>query len=161
MKKYFILASLTLLCCMFFSCSSDDDAEKDLDLTGTWYMSSYEDYDYEDGKVLTVTVPQEEVLTKKIFSKKTGQVYDVITMQRSILPNEFGEPDFENPKYGNWEFFLSETYDFQGKKLFTDHFDYDVVSVSSKKIILGADVHISADEPNKTIYLKQTYSKMD
>ena len=103
MKKYFILASLTLLCCMFFSCSSDDDAEKELDLTGTWYLSSYDEYDEDDDKVTTITVSKVDATRKKIFTKRAGQVYDVQSINRHYIPNELGYIDYENPQLGDWD----------------------------------------------------------
>ena len=161
MKKYFILASLTLLCCMFFSCSSDDDAEKELDLTGTWYLSSYDEYDEDDDKVTTITVSKVDATRKKIFTKRAGQVYDVQSINRHYIPNELGYIDYENPQLGDWEVGTTETYIFKDDKLITDQLDYDVLKVDSKKIVLGLYVYLSFDNPNLKMYITHTYSKMD
>lgn len=160
MKKYFILASLTLLCCMFFSCSSDDDAEKELDLTGTWYLSSYDEC--EDEQVRTITVSKADATSKKIFKKRAGLVYDVQSLNRHYIPNELGHYDYENPQLGDWEVGSTETYIFKDDKLFVDDYlEYDVLSIDSKKIKLGFYVLVSYDNPNLKKYMTQTYSKMD
>ena len=160
MKKYFVLASLTLLCCMFFSCSSDDDAEKELDLTGTWYLSSYDEC--EDEQVRTITVSKADATSKKIFKKREGQVYDVQSLNRHFIPNELGHYDYENPQLGDWEVGTTETYIFKDDKLFIDDYlEYDVLSIDSKKIVLGFYVLLSFDNPNLKKYITQTYSKMD
>lgn len=159
MNKYLVLTVFTFVCCMFFSCSSDDEAEKELDLTGTWYLSSYEEY--EDGEVISVEISKSDSKSKKVLKKRDGQVYDVVCMERQIKPDELGDCNFENPVYGDWVKVANETYIFKDNKLLTDYIDYDVISMNSKKIKLGLYVCVSIDEPNFKKYLMETYSKMD
>lgn len=159
MKKYSIFTILCLMCCLFFSCSSNDDGEKELDLTGTWYLSSYDQC--EDEEITNVTVSKDDTKIKKVLKKRSKQVYDVLSMERHIKPNKFGHYDYENPQYGDWETVATETYIFKENKLYTDYIEYDIISIDSKKIKLGIYVLLSLDNPNLKKYLTETYSKMD
>ena len=110
----------------------------------------------------SINVSKVDATSKKVFTKRAGQVYDVQSLNRHYIPNELGYLDYENPQLGDWEVGTTETYIFKDDKLFVDDYiEYDVLSINSKKITLGFYVLITFDNPNQKKYITQTYSKMD
>ena len=84
------------------------------------------------------------------------------SINHHYIPDELGYIDYENPQLGDWEVGTTNTYIFKDDKLFADDYiDYDVLSIGSKKIVLGFYVYLSSDNPYLKKYTTQTYSKMD